>query len=44
MKKIIKPQTFRELGKFDVAELSKLVATLPDSLTDMAMVLGEVVQ
>jgi hypothetical protein len=32
MKKIIKPQTFRELGKFDVAELSKLVATLPDSL------------
>ncbi len=32
MKKIMKPQTYRDLGKYDVAELVDLVARLPDSL------------
>ena len=32
MRKVTKPQTFRELGSFDVADLIKLVGTLPDSL------------
>lgn len=32
MKKVIKPKTIRELGKFEVESLVNLVGTLPDSL------------